>query len=468
MRQRPCGLEVHVTHSSRYAAVLLVIALACALYSSTTWAANPFVDIAGNGHADNIDAIFNAGITLGCSDTSHYCPSDFVRRDQMASFMARLAGLSSGATKNFLRVNGRSEVQSYCALAAASPFTYDNVRCRRRLVVVDSNGQTNTGMRPTVAIGVDRLPVVAYESVSDGKIKIVHCEDLWCSKNTSSQVGGQGSASQPSIAVGAESTPIIAYISNSTKVMLGRCGDPGCGTGASPSEIDSLLATPGPPRLAIASNDATALVFKDNASGSLFGWFCETSGCNPRSRQTIASSITGSAVDVRFGADNLAVVTYADAGTGRLVVAHCLDTLCTSHSTSFPDQVDNSGLTSAIAIAPDGRPVIAHADSDSVRITRCADALCASGTTVDLGEGDDHFYPPAIAFSTSGNPIVAYTHGFLVRFVTCKSLTCSESTTQTLEEYAASPTIALGTDGIAVVPLWQTDVQDFAVTRPSA
>ncbi len=48
-----------------------------------------FADVTGS-HAGNINAIAEAGVTLGCSaDGTLYCPDDPVRRDQMASFLAR-------------------------------------------------------------------------------------------------------------------------------------------------------------------------------------------------------------------------------------------------------------------------------------------------------------------------------------------------------------------------------------------
>lgn len=52
----------------------------------------PFTDTAGNPHEENIAAISAAGITLGCG-ASRYCPTDLVRRDQMASFLARALDL---------------------------------------------------------------------------------------------------------------------------------------------------------------------------------------------------------------------------------------------------------------------------------------------------------------------------------------------------------------------------------------
>jgi len=52
----------------------------------------PFDDIAGSGHSAAILAIFDAGITLGCTETS-YCPLDDVTRAQMATFIARALDL---------------------------------------------------------------------------------------------------------------------------------------------------------------------------------------------------------------------------------------------------------------------------------------------------------------------------------------------------------------------------------------
>jgi hypothetical protein len=53
-----------------------------------------FTDVNGI-HEPNINAIAAAGVTLGCSpDGTRYCPHDLVRRDQMASFIARARGLT--------------------------------------------------------------------------------------------------------------------------------------------------------------------------------------------------------------------------------------------------------------------------------------------------------------------------------------------------------------------------------------
>ena len=57
-------------------------------------ASGPFVDVSGT-HAGNINAIAADGITAGCAlGATYYCPDDPVRRDQMASFLGRALDLT--------------------------------------------------------------------------------------------------------------------------------------------------------------------------------------------------------------------------------------------------------------------------------------------------------------------------------------------------------------------------------------
>jgi len=55
----------------------------------------PFTDIASSVHAANINALAAAGITRGCNppDDDHFCPTQLITREQMASFLTRALGL---------------------------------------------------------------------------------------------------------------------------------------------------------------------------------------------------------------------------------------------------------------------------------------------------------------------------------------------------------------------------------------
>lgn len=56
----------------------------------------PFIDLGTSPHTGDINAIAAAGVTLGCA-ADRYCPEANVRRDEMASFLARAFRLSAGS-----------------------------------------------------------------------------------------------------------------------------------------------------------------------------------------------------------------------------------------------------------------------------------------------------------------------------------------------------------------------------------
>jgi len=66
-----------------------------------------FVDDDGNVHEANIEAIANAGITLGCNPPTNdrYCPDSAVTRGQMAAFLVRALHLTATGDKDFVDDN---------------------------------------------------------------------------------------------------------------------------------------------------------------------------------------------------------------------------------------------------------------------------------------------------------------------------------------------------------------------------
>ena len=80
----------------------------------------PFSDIGGSVHADAINAIAAAGITKGCdsSDSTLYCPASFVTRAQMASFLVRAFDLPAGQA-DFADIADSVHAENIETLAAA-------------------------------------------------------------------------------------------------------------------------------------------------------------------------------------------------------------------------------------------------------------------------------------------------------------------------------------------------------------
>lgn len=79
----------------------VVAATAAVVAPIAVVAADRFSDVPDtNTFHDDINAIADVGVTLGCNPPANdqYCPSDFVTREQMAAFMNRLGALSPGKT----------------------------------------------------------------------------------------------------------------------------------------------------------------------------------------------------------------------------------------------------------------------------------------------------------------------------------------------------------------------------------
>jgi hypothetical protein len=88
--------------SWRKLAVVAGALVALAIAVPTAWAV--FDDVPPSSpHYNDVNALQGAGITGGCTPTL-YCPADFVRRDQMASFISRAAGRSGLSSTNEVEV----------------------------------------------------------------------------------------------------------------------------------------------------------------------------------------------------------------------------------------------------------------------------------------------------------------------------------------------------------------------------
>lgn len=95
----------------------LLLAFLVALVPLGVLADFAFLDLdPASPHNDNIAAIKGAGITKGCDPPTYvnYCPKDTVTREEMASFLARTAGLGGNPPV----VNAKSAVTAQTAASA--------------------------------------------------------------------------------------------------------------------------------------------------------------------------------------------------------------------------------------------------------------------------------------------------------------------------------------------------------------
>jgi hypothetical protein len=95
------------------------LARALGLAPSST---NHFDDDAGSPHEGHINAIADAGITLGCGPR-RYCPTQGVTREEMASFLTRALSLPPSGTNHFDDDDGSFHQAAINSLASAGITT---------------------------------------------------------------------------------------------------------------------------------------------------------------------------------------------------------------------------------------------------------------------------------------------------------------------------------------------------------
>lgn len=102
---------------------------------------------------------------------------------------------------------------------------------------VDSAGLV--GGYPSIALGADGFPVIAYYDYSNSDLKVAKCADVLCSgAATLTTVDSSGSVgTYASIALGADGLPMLAYYASPT-LRFARCADSAC-AGATIHTVDS-------------------------------------------------------------------------------------------------------------------------------------------------------------------------------------------------------------------------------------
>ena len=117
----------------------------------TSWA-NYFDDLAGISFKDDIVWMAENAITKGCA-SGKYCPNANVRRDEMASFLARALGLSGAAPNAFTDDNGNTHEVDINRIAAAG---HHQRLCAAEVLPRRQRPTRRDGLVPGALAGSDR------------------------------------------------------------------------------------------------------------------------------------------------------------------------------------------------------------------------------------------------------------------------------------------------------------------------
>jgi hypothetical protein len=463
--------------SGRKTIVATAVAVAIALTGGFAWAANPFVDVAGNTHEANIDAIYNAGITTGC-DTTHYCPSDFVSRGQMGTFLARVAGVGKG---NFTKTNGRSDRGAYCALARANVGALPIGPCGTWQQTLLASGVTG---RIGIAVGVDGLPAVAYQSSSG--VRFVHCDDATCTSSTDKTIdsGGTLSSIHP-LAIGIDGFPVIAYKNSFGGITIAHCTDVACASGGVASfdggiGADSASITIGADGIPIVSYQ------RFPSDGDLAFARCANVACSSVITLVLLDGTgnTGFGNTIAIGADGLPVVTYRRAGTpGTAMLVHCADAACAAVDTPVAVgaiAAQTNVLNPTIAIGANGLPLVAYASETNalpavsdVVVAACNNAGCTTSVKHTISSTRGNGVEAVAALGLDGRAVIASIVHNGVDPMTAEVMRCTDAACTTGVAISSTPladgtytSMAMGVDGTPLFAVRDSGV--LYLIRPPA
>jgi predicted regulator of Ras-like GTPase activity (Roadblock/LC7/MglB family) len=288
----------------------------------------------------------------------------------------------------------------------------DNALCSSAtLSLID--GSTDTGLGTSIAIGTDGLPVISYYDVANGDLRVAHCITSLCSggtnRTTLDSAGDVGL--DTSIAIGADGLPVISYYDlTNGDLRVAHCDDLLCSSAAL-STLDSAGDVGRETSIAIGADDLPVISYRSYGNADLKVAHCDDVVCSSATLNTLDSAgDVGMATSIAIGLDGLPVISYRDSTNADLKVAHCDDVVCSSSTLNILDSAGDVGLYTSIAVGTDGLPVISYYDNtnDDLKVAHCDDALCSGAILDTLDSWGSVGWSTSIAIGADGKPAISY------------------------------------------------------------
>jgi hypothetical protein len=213
--------------------------------------------------------------------------------------------------------------------------------------------------------------------------------------------------------------------------------------------------------ITIGADGFGLISYWDAATGALKVAHCSNLVCSSATKTTIASARPGG-TSATIGADGLGLISYWDAATGALKVAHCANVACSSAATYVIDTPASFvvGQNSSITIGADGLGLISYYDAanDDLKVAHCSNVACSSATTTTLDSVGDIGAASSITLGADGLGLISYddrTNGDL-KVAHCGDAVCSSAKAtiarvDSLGTVGATSSLAIGADGLALI-----------------
>lgn len=244
---------------------------------------------------------------------------------------------------------------------------------------VDSVG--NVGLRSSIAIGTWGTPLISYYDATNGDLKVAFCNDLPCSSSWLYTIDSASHVGQDtSIAMGAhDGLPLISYYDLTNGALkVAHCDNQTC-SAATVSTIDSTGLAGYTSSIAIGSDGLGVVSYYDAGTSALKVAHCSSVTCSSAGITTVdAVGDVGGFTSITIGADGLPVISYQDYTNGTLKVAHCADVTCSSFVTLANGGIAGGHFHTSITIGADGLPLIScfNDNLNSLLVYHCSNRFC--------------------------------------------------------------------------------------------
>src|SRR5690606_16611738 len=161
-------------------------------------------------------------------------------------------------------------------------------------------------------------------------------------------------AGQPSVKIGADGLPVVAYRTLDAKLRIAKCRDHDC-SDPMRIELTGTYASTEHFTLAITPNGFPAIAFQDKVERRLDVVRCVTADCTGGGHAFFTidpgPNDVGAYVDWAFGPDQRAAFAYRDFVTKALMLARCVTPACTTVGIEMLDGIGQAQTGDNIALA---------------------------------------------------------------------------------------------------------------------
>ncbi len=338
----------------------------------------------------------------------------------------------------------------------------------------------NVGGYSSVAIGADGLPVIAYLEDGNADLRVAKCTNVSCTgAATITTVEAAGAVGYfPSIAISTDGNPVIAYLdAGNNDLKVAKCTNPACTGSATITTLDALGVVGYYTSLAVGTDGNPVIAYYDVTNLNLKVAKCANSACtgSPTITTVDTAGDVGGYSSLKVRADGRPVVAYADSTNGDLKVASCANPACTGTSvTTTVESTGTVGYYSALAIAADGNPIVAHLDTGNgdLRVSHCVNPDCTGvsvSTAVDTLGSVGLF--ASIVVTPQGLPLIAYLDSTSsdLRVAACGTIDCTGAasliTLESIGSVGYYTSIAIGADGVPIISHQDVTNADLRVVK---